>query len=232
MILLSLLACAPSSEPQFWLLRYQPAVLDRSHDVYDATFIGYEAWDSADVEPEPSEWMSEESSAMSDGVTYVSFQVDDDGSALATHFGNALFGTYADGVLKVEWDWFTTESSRDEHESGYVYENIWTDGMRETLSLTMDGDIGAGVIRYVDYEERETSQSDLWEDDLTLSTLTAEDADGVRYTNYNVAPDCTDTLCTTFAEHEDVWLSEFTAERVYSDEPAYLTFVGNGAGVE
>lgn len=232
MILISLMACAPSPEPQFWRLRYQPAVLDRSHDVYDATFVGYEGWDSDDVEAEPSEWMSEESGTMSDGVTYVSLQVDADGGAVATNNSDVLFGTYADGVLEVEWDWFTTNSSRDEHESGYVYEDVRTDGMREVLSLTVDGDIGAGVIRYVDYDERETSQSDVWVDDLTASSLTAEAADGTRFTNHGEAQDCADNLCTVRVEHEDVWLSEFTAERVYSDQPAYLIFVGNGTGVE
>ncbi len=231
MILLLFVACeSVPTESEVWRIQYAPAELELEHTTYASNFSEFTPWDSEDLESEPSEWMTEASSSGSDGLAYLTIQVDAEGVAFVTYDATAYVGTYVDGVLEVEWDWWTTYTESANHESGYTYSAASTEGLKQAFSFTIDGEHGAGTIRYVEYDESALTQSDEFEDEMSSSNIWISESDGNRLINEGNADDCEGEVCSTEVVSETLWASEATAERVTTEEAGDLMFVRNGSG--
>lgn len=229
-----LLACATSTtEPEVWRMEYTSTVETLSHVTYAGNFLDFTAWDSADVEEEPSEWASATESTASEGLGYLIVRTDADGAAFATFDGNVYLGTYADGALDLSWDYWIAEHIESSHESGYAYTSDTEQGTTVRFQLELEGEAGAGTITWTEYRSDAATESDVWTLEAgSGNRVYVRTEDGSSLMNEMESVDCTDETCSVESLDETVWESGATLTRVYPEGTGDLAFVRNYSGIE
>jgi len=166
------------------------------------TFVGAHAPDATDNE---SLWVSSESVAESDGLTFLQVIESPDGQAVLVVGDVAYPGVVEDDVWTFSWQRSETWSETEAYSDEYRYDMTEVHERAETYRLTFAGDAMIGTLEVREVVSTVWHETDTWGEDVSRaagvipagSYLVTDDEDGeeVAVKNSRSEEECTTSTC-------------------------------------
>ncbi|TNE90157.1 MAG: hypothetical protein EP330_08855 [Deltaproteobacteria bacterium] len=224
--LLAAMTAGCGGSEEIWVFYVDPPADPVSTTTIDHNFIGAQPYAGTTT---GGDWTNTTTVTASPGIMFgqiVKVSGDDDVFLIIGDI--AIPGQKAGGQYQFSWPDTYTETDREQHVSGYTYEDTTSSTSTTTVTMALSGGTATGTWMNTGTSTRTWTETDTW-DINTVGTSSQmnpsnyiEGTDGSYISNDYTTADCSGNPCRLAVTNTSSQTSNFRAERTkYADEDAF-----------